>query len=67
MTKQDFIDTYCEGSELLGDEKDEFLNAHVVMSCNCGEDGCQGWAMISNTPMNIKLYNMQNILNYEEI
>jgi len=47
MTKQEFIDGYCKRSNISWDELKE---TQVVLPCNCGEDVCDGWAMITNTP-----------------
>lgn len=50
MTKQEFIAFYC--GEALAEYKTEFgmeINGRkrFALTCNCGDDLCLGWAMIS--------------------
>lgn len=53
MTKEEFIAGYCERSGLTW----EYLSRHkVALPCACGEDGCDGWAMISNNEDSIKTH-----------
>lgn len=54
MTKQDFIADYCKESEISWDE---LKDSQVVLPCNCGESGCHGWAMVTNTPAIIEHHN----------
>ena len=43
MTKSEFVNRYCERSNIT---KDSFYEWMVPMPCACGEDGCAGWAAI---------------------
>lgn len=45
VTRDDFIIGYCERS---GISWDRLRKSQVVLPCSCGEEDCQGWAMISN-------------------
>lgn len=53
MTKEDFIAGYCERSGVTWNELSQF---EVALPCACGEDGCNGWAMVSNNPLSIKAH-----------
>lgn len=54
MTKETFEQGYCERSDI----SIEFYNDHfVTLPCNCEEEGCDGWACISNNPLSIKAHN----------
>lgn len=56
MTQTEFIKQYCERSNI----KEETLNelGTVAAPCDCGEDDCCGWAMVSRSNLidHIKLY-----------
>lgn len=44
MNKKEFIESYCKKS---GITKKELLKTQKVIVCNCGEEGCNGFAVIS--------------------
>lgn len=53
MTKDEFITAYCERSGVSWGE----LSQHqVALACACGEDGCQGWAMVANDERSIRAH-----------
>lgn len=41
--KQDFIDGYCVRSGIAWADVSDRL---MAVTCDCGEDGCKGWAMV---------------------
>lgn len=58
MTRDEFIDGYIQRSG-IADEVERTPEgfklkangwASVALPCACGEEGCQGWAMISDDP-----------------
>ncbi|HET8695761.1 MAG TPA: hypothetical protein VFM33_13900 [Aquabacterium sp.] len=51
MTKDEFIKGYAERSRAT---VAEVMTGMVALPCDCGDDHCQGWAMVSNTPRAIK-------------
>jgi hypothetical protein len=54
MTKQEFIDNYCNSN----DGKSAFNNKLIVcLPCSCGQGNCKGWAMVSNNELSIKAHN----------
>ena len=56
MTKIEFITGYLERSDITSEEqKEKFFKQLVVVECDCGEDGCQGWQMKS-----IKVIELEN-------
>ena len=54
MTKDDFINRYALNSGML---PKEILKDNVALPCHCNQDGCKGWAMVSNNPLSIKCHN----------
>ena len=58
MTREEFIAGYCERSGVTWEWLSTSRNARP---CNCREEGCDGWAMVSNDPEMIavhdRLYN----------
>jgi hypothetical protein len=52
MTREEFIDGYITRSELQKyrtvDGWAHNGSTHVALPCQCGEDGCDGWAMVSS-------------------
>lgn len=53
MTKDEFISGYCKRSGLTWD----WLSKHeVALPCACGEESCEGWAMVSNDGESIKAH-----------
>jgi hypothetical protein len=53
MTKEEFEKRYCERS---GISKEEYDEHEITLPCRCGENGCNGWAAVSNTPLAIKAH-----------
>ena len=45
MTRDEFIDSYCKKSKVSWDK---LSKTQVVLPCECKEELCQGWAMVSN-------------------
>lgn len=44
LTKEEFINQYCERSKITPEKLKEFgMSAHP---CECGEEGCEGWQMV---------------------
>ena len=54
MTKEDFIKQYCKNCNIT---EEELLKTQVVLPCNCMEQGCEGWAVVSNNELSIKAHN----------
>ena len=55
-TEQEKLDwkiEYCRRSKLTVEEFDRKL---IVTDCNCGVDWCNGFAVIGNTPEDIKMH-----------
>lgn len=50
MTKEEFIAGYCERS---GVKWEEISVMQVALPCDCGDEGCNGWAMVSNNQSSI--------------
>jgi hypothetical protein len=50
-----FIQRYCERSGL---SVSEVMQTQVCLPCSCSDDGCEGFAMVSNNPLSIKAHNM---------
>ena len=51
MTKDEFIDSYCKKSKISWDK---LSKSQVVLPCECKDELCQGWAMVSNDQDSIK-------------
>jgi hypothetical protein len=47
MTRDEFIDGYCERSHI---NRAELNKWRVALPCACGESACEGWAMVSRDP-----------------
>lgn len=58
MTKDEFIDAYISRSggkiERTADGMKMGEWEQVALPCACGEDGCEGWAMITNNSWSIR-------------
>jgi hypothetical protein len=64
MTRDDFIDGYIARSQAAGslqcatrteDGYDSGVGfVYVALPCICGEEGCDGWAMVRDEPDQIK-------------
>ena len=44
MTKEEFIEGYCNPSKVTWEWLSQYLDA---VPCDCGEDGCNGWRMVN--------------------
>ena len=53
MTKDEFIQEDCQRS---GIEWEQLSKRQEVRPCNCGDELCQGWAMVSKDPMTLKAH-----------
>lgn len=53
MTKEKFEEWYCGRSMITLEEYHKYF---VTLSCKCGEDGCNGWAVVPNRPSSIKAH-----------
>jgi len=50
ITKQEFIERYCKRNNVTP----EGLSRHrVVLPCACGDDSCEGWALVRNDTQSI--------------
>lgn len=54
MDKQKFIDGYCERSGVTWEWLSKYKTA---LPCQCGLELCEGWAMVSNDELSIKVHN----------
>ena len=54
MTQQEFISGYVERS---GVSVELLMARRVALPCACGEDGCEGWAMVPNDPDSVETHN----------
>lgn len=45
MTKEQFIETYCQRSNISWDV---LSKTKVVLPCACGDEICEGWVMLPN-------------------
>lgn len=56
ITQSEFIRQYCDKSNISEDELNRL--GQLAVPCDCGEDDCRGWAMISreNLQSQIDLY-----------
>lgn len=53
MTKEEFVKGYCERS---GVTLDWLIQYKVALPCGCGDEVCDGWAMVTNNPDAIKTH-----------
>jgi hypothetical protein len=53
QVKREFIDGYCQKSGIPWLELSQWLNA---LPCNCGDESCEGWAMVSRDQFAIKTH-----------
>lgn len=44
MTKEEFIQGYCERSNITWEELSQFRKA---IPCDCEDEGCHGWQMVA--------------------
>jgi hypothetical protein len=56
MTQSEFIKKYCETSGITEKELNDIGSCAVF--CDCGDCGCEGWAMVGkgNLKSHIDLY-----------
>jgi hypothetical protein len=52
-SKNIFIQRYCHISKI---SIDTFNEALIALECNCKEQGCSGWAVVSNDELSIKTH-----------
>ncbi len=63
MTRDEFIDGYMERSKIPASWRSgdgyvlEGHPGYVALPCACGEDGCNGWAMVRNEQFYIDTHN----------
>jgi hypothetical protein len=55
MTKDEFEEGYCERSGITIEEYHNDCNL-ITLPCNCRQEGCEGWAAISNDPLSIRTH-----------
>ncbi len=53
MTREQFIARYCDESNIKAEDRTAtgFRRGNyerVAIPCDCGEDGCEGWQMVSS-------------------
>jgi hypothetical protein len=53
MTKEEFEQSYCNKSRL---SKEEYDKHFVTMSCSCQYEECEGWAVVTNSPLAIEAH-----------
>ncbi|WP_428383671.1 hypothetical protein [Nevskia ramosa] len=53
MTAEEFTAGYCERS---GITRAEFFAGKVVLPCACAEEGCNGWARVSDDQQDVALH-----------
>jgi len=53
MTKEQFERGYAKRSGISLEEYHKFL---VALPCACEQEGCEGWASVSNNPESIKTH-----------
>ena len=53
MLREEFEKQYCKNSDMA---IEEYRENFVTLPCKCGEEGCNGWACVCNSPLNIKTH-----------
>ncbi|TCW59111.1 hypothetical protein EC917_101365 [Bacillus thuringiensis] len=53
MTKEEFEEGYCKCSDITLEEYNE---SFVTLPCKCKETSCNGWAVVINSPLSIKVH-----------
>lgn len=53
MTKDEFIDAYCQRSMV---PRERLMARRVALPCGCGDESCDGWAMVSNDPLSVETH-----------
>lgn len=53
MTKEEFLNGYSQWSNI---PRKYLLKDMVALPCACGDDECQGWAMVRNDPEMIAIH-----------
>ncbi len=56
MTQSEFIKEYCKNSNLTEEELGKI--GLFAVPCDCGEDNCKGWAMVTKLTLlnHVNLY-----------
>lgn len=55
MLRDEFEKAYCERSKIT---VEKYRQSHVALPCNCGDDGCEGWASVSLTDVGLLLSHL---------
>jgi len=60
MTQSEFIKKYCEGKKITEKQLNDLGTFSIV--CDCEEEDCKGWAMISRERLKdqVELYIKDN-------
>ena len=54
MNENEFKKWYCYKSGIT----ENFFNEHfVVLPCSCDSDDCEGWAVVGNSEIEIKIHS----------
>jgi len=64
ISYKEFEQNYIERSRI---SKEEYYKYKITLPCDCGEDGCQGWAAISVQPDSVHhhcQFNFPPIVDY---
>jgi hypothetical protein len=72
MTREEFVQGYMARSKMTGWRLEGDL-VHIsenwkmyALPCRCGEDGCEGWAMVTPTMRGWHLYQNTDDVSLEE-
>lgn len=61
MTREEFIDGYVKRSEIekyrTPDGYKIGERARIALPCACGDEKCDGWAMVADNPDDIETHN----------
>ena len=60
MSKAEFIDMYCWGSQIT---LSQFDKDWVAMPCDCGDIQCRGWAVVANNAQAMQIHRKLYIVN----
>ena len=52
MTNSEMTPYKVDGDKVIFECEDNIVFVNYALPCNCGEEGCQGWAMISEGSQN---------------
>jgi hypothetical protein len=54
VTKEQFIQRYAKRSDVTWEYLSQF---QVALPCECGNEMCEGWAMVDNNAESIRAHN----------